>query len=150
VTPTSPSSVQYRRPILLWKKSPTPEEPIPFNLTPFAITLNDLPDSLVPWVAPTDSRSRPDQRAMELGNYDLASTEKVRLEEKQREKKKKKEQELAKEFTPRWFTKKIEKDTGELYWEFNHEYWKERERAGKEKVEGNGQGRWNIDDDDIF
>ncbi|GBB85561.1 hypothetical protein RclHR1_12050006 [Rhizophagus clarus] len=151
MSPTSPSSVQYRRPIvLLWKKSPTPEEPIPFNLTPFAITLNDLPDSLVPWISPTDSRLRPDQRAMELGNYNLASTEKVRLEEKQREKRKKREQGVAKEFVPRWFTKKIEKDTGELYWEFNYEYWKERERAGKEKVEGNGQGKWNIDDDDIF
>ncbi|RIA81478.1 Oxysterol-binding protein [Glomus cerebriforme] len=145
-TPISPSSMHYRRPIiLLWKKSPTPEEPIPFNLTPFAITLNDLPDGLVPWVAPTDSRLRPDQRAMELGNYDLASAEKVRLEEKQREKRKKREQGLAKEFTPRWFTRKIEKDTGELYWEFNHEYWKEREHAGKEKVKG--QGKWNIDDD---
>ncbi|CAB4396805.1 unnamed protein product [Rhizophagus irregularis] len=148
MTPISPSSLQYRRPIvLLWKKSPTPEEPMPFNLTPFAITLNDLPGNLVPWIAPTDSRLRPDQRAMELGNYDLASTEKVRLEEKQREKRKKREQGVDKEFVPRWFTKKIEKDTGELYWEFNHEYWKERERAGKEKVEGNGQGKWNIDDD---
>ncbi|CAI2185017.1 6291_t:CDS:2 [Funneliformis geosporum] len=116
VTPTTPTS---KRPIiLLWKKSPTPEEPIPFNLTPFAITLNDLPDSLVPWIAPSDSRMRPDQRAMELGNYDLASIE-----------------------------KKIERDTGESYWEFNHEYWKERNRAGKEKVEGSGQGKWTIDDD---
>ncbi|CAG8624100.1 5880_t:CDS:2 [Funneliformis caledonium] len=147
VTPMTPTS---KRPIiLLWKKSPTPEEPIPFNLTPFAMTLNDLPESLKPWIAPTDSRMRPDQRAMELGNYDLASTEKVRLEEKQREKRKKREQRLINDFVPRWFTKKIEKDTGESYWEFNHEYWKERERAGKEKVEGNGQGKWD-DDDDIF
>ena len=35
-------------------------------------------------VAPTDSRRRPDQRLMEVGEWDEANTEKVRLEEKQR------------------------------------------------------------------
>ena len=55
---------------------------VPFNLTPFAITLNDPQPKLLEWVAPTDTRLRPDQRAMEDGLYDEAATEKHRLEEK--------------------------------------------------------------------
>jgi len=44
--------------------------------------LNYLPDSLRPKLPPTDSRFRPDQRAWEQGNSDLATDEKNRLEEK--------------------------------------------------------------------
>lgn len=39
-------------------------------------------------IAPTDSRLRPDQRLMELGMWDEANIEKLRLEEKQRLKRK--------------------------------------------------------------
>lgn len=39
-------------------------------------------------IAPTDSRLRPDQRLMELGFWDEANIEKLRLEEKQRQKRK--------------------------------------------------------------
>ncbi len=39
-------------------------------------------------IAPTDSRLRPDQRLMELGLWDEANIEKLRLEEKQRQKRK--------------------------------------------------------------
>lgn len=144
------TSVNTRPIYLLWKRTPLPDEPLPFNLTQFAATLNDLPDGLENWIAPTDSRFRPDQRAMESGKYDLASSEKVRLEEKQREKRKKRENGLIKEFEARWFSRDIEPDTGEKYWKFNSEYWKERERAGKEKSEGTGEGKWNVHDDDIF
>ena len=35
-------------------------------------------------MAPTDSRLRPDQRALEVGDLELATPEKMRLEEKQR------------------------------------------------------------------
>lgn len=34
---------------------------------------------------PTDSRLRPDQRFLENGEYDMADTEKLRLEQRQRE-----------------------------------------------------------------
>ncbi|KAF0990884.1 hypothetical protein HZS_865, partial [Henneguya salminicola] len=46
----------------------------------FACSLNEINES----VAPTDSRRRPDQRAMENGNFDLANTIKIELEEAQR------------------------------------------------------------------
>ena len=39
---------------------------------------------MIPVLPPTDSRFRPDQRALENGNYEAASNEKHRLEEKQR------------------------------------------------------------------
>ncbi|CAG8535573.1 1697_t:CDS:10, partial [Acaulospora colombiana] len=143
-SPSPLSSTQTnRRPIyLLWKRNPLPEEPLLFNLTPFAVTLNDLPDSLANWIAPTDSRLRPDQRALENGLYDLANSEKMRLEEKQREKRKNRDQDLRRNHAARWFRRAIEPDTGENYWEFNHEYWEERERVGKEKMEA-------LDENDI-
>nr|CAG8594925.1 4208_t:CDS:2 [Entrophospora candida] len=149
-SPISTTQPQRRPIVLLWEKHPELEEPLPFNLTPFAMTLNDLPSSLKIWIAPTDSRLRPDQRSMELGDYESASLEKNRLEEKQREKRKLREAGSIPEFQPRWFTKEIEEDTGEKYWKFNHEYWKERERVGREKIQGIGDSKWNIDDDDIF
>jgi hypothetical protein len=51
----------------------------------FAIGLNDPGDPIAPHLPPTDSRFRPDQRAMELGEWSRATSEKLRLEEKQRQ-----------------------------------------------------------------
>ena len=51
-----------------------------YNFTELAVQLNELEAG----VAPTDSRLRPDQRLMELGDWDDANTCKVLLEEKQR------------------------------------------------------------------
>ncbi|KAI9062281.1 hypothetical protein FKP32DRAFT_1629749 [Trametes sanguinea] len=80
-SPTSPTaSNEY---ILLWRNSVKP--PAPFNLTPFAITLNDCPeDTLKPFICPTDCRLRPDQRAFELGKYERANELKNKQEEFQR------------------------------------------------------------------
>jgi len=51
-----------------------------YNFTQLAVQLNEMEAD----VAPTDSRLRPDQRLMELGEWDDANTCKVLLEEKQR------------------------------------------------------------------
>ncbi|THW99689.1 hypothetical protein D6D17_06503, partial [Aureobasidium pullulans] len=72
---TSTKSQESNQAILVWEAGPRPAG-IPFNLTPFVITLNALPSRLQPLLAPTDSRFRPDQRAMEEGKYDIASDEK--------------------------------------------------------------------------
>jgi len=48
------------------------------------MNLNYLTDSLRPLLCPTDCRLRPDQRAIEDGDYNLGRGEKHRLEEKQR------------------------------------------------------------------
>jgi len=121
---------------LVWEAHRRPSG-IPFNLTPFVVTLNALPDSLRSCIAPTDTRLRPDQRAMEEGEYDFAATEKNRVEEKQRAKRRRREAN-GEEFVPRWFAKAKCPTTGEQYWQFNHEYWEMRARVaeGNAKWEG--------------
>lgn len=129
--PSSPSaSAEY---ILLWRNTQKPTAP--FNLTPFAITLNDLPeDTLKPYVCPTDCRLRPDQRAFELGRYDRANELKNMQEELQRATRKKREDGRAPPHRPRWFEAGTDRDTGERVWnpvrmDGMLEYWKERERV---------------------
>lgn len=113
---------------LVWQANSRPSG-IPFNLTPFALTLNAVPDNLKPWLPPTDTRLRPDQRAMEDGLYDLAATEKNRLEEKQRAKRREREA-AGEEWAPRWFKKARDEVTGEEYWQLSADYWTEREKKG--------------------
>ncbi|KAI5821322.1 Oxysterol-binding protein-domain-containing protein [Pyronema omphalodes] len=113
---------------LIWENNPRP--PAPFNLTPFAITLNALPEKLKPYLCPTDTRLRPDQRAMEDGEYDFAATEKNRLEEKQRAKRRVREEEGS-HHEPRWFKKATCEITGEEFWAFTDEYWQMRESVSK-------------------
>ncbi|MBA0775475.1 hypothetical protein Gotri_010619, partial [Gossypium trilobum] len=70
---------------LLWKKSKPPKFPTRYNLTRFAITLNELTPDLKEKLPPTDSRLRPDQRYLENGEYEMANSEKLRLEQRQRQ-----------------------------------------------------------------
>ncbi|CAI6336640.1 unnamed protein product [Periconia digitata] len=127
---------------LVWQAHARPTG-IPFNLTPFVVTLNALPDALHPVVAPTDTRLRPDQRAMEDGEYDLAATEKNRVEEKQRATRRRREQH-GEEFVPKWFHKGRCETTGEEYWVFNHEYWKTRHAVAEKKTEWEKEGLEDI------
>ncbi|KAK6506124.1 hypothetical protein TWF506_011047 [Arthrobotrys conoides] len=113
---------------LVWETHERP--PAPFNLTPFAISLNYLPEGLKPHLCPTDTRLRPDQRAMEDGEYDFAAEEKNRLEEKQRAKRRERET-SGEAYKPRWFTKERDETTGEEYWKTNGEYWESRDVVGK-------------------
>ncbi|KAI5810248.1 Oxysterol-binding protein-domain-containing protein [Peziza echinospora] len=122
------STFKNQSTFLIWENHPRP--PMPFNLTPFAATLNELPEKLRPVLCPTDTRLRPDQRAMEDGLYDRAADEKNRLEEKQRAKRKERETEGV-EYEPRWFVKKRCQVTGEEYWDFTGEYWQMRSEVAQ-------------------
>ncbi|EEU46915.1 uncharacterized protein NECHADRAFT_103782 [Fusarium vanettenii 77-13-4] len=113
---------------LIWKAHERPTG-IPFNLTPFVLTFNHIDDQLRPWLPPTDSRLRPDQRAMEDGEYDFAADEKNRLETAQRGRRRIRE-ERGEEFQPAWFYKTRCEITGEEYWQFNNKYWEQRDKAG--------------------
>ena len=143
----SSSSSPY---ILLWRNS---EKPVgsPFNLTPFAITLNDCPvDTLKPYLCPTDCRLRPDQRAFELGKYEFANDLKRMQEEKQRAIRRAREEGKLSPHQPRWFRAETDGDTGERVWAPLRagdvlEYWVERERVWRE----GGQKEWK-DVDEIF
>ncbi|KAI9814244.1 MAG: hypothetical protein M1827_003410 [Pycnora praestabilis] len=125
---------------LVWETHPRPSG-TPFNLTPFVMTLNAIPERLRPYLPPTDTRLRPDQRAMEDGEYDLAATEKNRVEEKQRATRRRREA-AGEEFVPHWFTKAKHRVTGQEYWDFSGEYWKMRDGVAK-------GGKWK-EVEDIF
>ncbi|KAL8705578.1 MAG: hypothetical protein Q9201_001319 [Fulgogasparrea decipioides] len=114
---------------LVWQAHERPSG-IPFNLTPFVVTFQSLPDRLRPLLPPTDTRLRPDQRAMEDGEYDLAATEKNRVEEKQRAARRQREA-SGEEYVPRWFTKGRDETTGEEYWISNGEYWRTRDEVSR-------------------
>jgi hypothetical protein len=127
--PHSPSPHQY---ILLWRNTEKPKAP--FNLTPFAITLNDCPENLQQYLPPTDCRLRPDQRAFELGRYDRANVLKQKQEEFQRTTRKKREERILPPHKPKWFEARTDLDTGERVWAPIRDgdqvlYWKEREKA---------------------
>lgn len=69
----------------VWKKNPYPEQwESMYGMSHFSLQLNYFPRRLHNVVAPTDTRRRSDQRALENGDMKLASIEKDRLEQKQR------------------------------------------------------------------
>ncbi|KAF8519178.1 Oxysterol-binding protein-domain-containing protein [Gautieria morchelliformis] len=139
--PASPSTAEY---ILLWRNTEKPKAP--FNLTPFAVTLNDCPaQTLKPYLPFTDCRLRPDQRAFELGRYDRANELKSMQEDFQRATRRRREEGEIPEHRPRWFEAKTDRDTGERVWSplrsgERIQYWDEREKAffspGKENWPG--------------
>ncbi|KAJ2997820.1 hypothetical protein NUW58_g529 [Xylaria curta] len=125
---TSGSISDPSRAFVIWEANERPKG-IPFNLTPFALTFNHIDDNLRKYIAPTDSRYRPDQRAMEDGEYDFAASEKNRLEEAQRARRRVRQQ-TGEEFAPAWFAKSVCEVTGAEYWKYNGQYWIQREKFG--------------------
>ncbi|ONK75196.1 uncharacterized protein A4U43_C03F14360 [Asparagus officinalis] len=106
---------------LLWKRSKPAQYPTRYNLTRFAITLNELTPGLKEKLPPTDSRLRPDQRCLENGQYEMANAEKLRLEQRQRQARKMQEQ----GWRPRWFAKDKGRDT----YRYMGGYWESREKG---------------------
>ncbi|KAI6690871.1 hypothetical protein NL676_027699 [Syzygium grande] len=109
---------------LLWKRSRPPQFPTRYNFTRFAMTLNELTPGLKEKLPPTDSRLRPDQRHLENGEYEMANSEKLRLEQRQR---------LARNmqergWKPRWFAK----DKGSDTFRYLGGYWEAREKGNWE------------------
>ncbi|KAI3777316.1 hypothetical protein L1987_47116 [Smallanthus sonchifolius] len=106
---------------LLWRRSKPPKVPTRYNLTRFAITLNELIPGLKEKLPPTDSRLRPDQRCLENGEYEMANAEKLRLEQRQRQARKMQER----GWKPHWFAKDKASDT----FVYTGGYWEAREQA---------------------
>ncbi|XVF52647.1 hypothetical protein PTKIN_Ptkin05aG0035300 [Pterospermum kingtungense] len=105
---------------LLWKRNKPPPNLTRYNLTSFAITLNELTPGLQEKLPPTDSRLRPDQRHLENGEYDRANAEKQRLERRQRMSRKLQES----GWKPRWFQRDGENGSFHYvggYWEAREE-----------------------------
>ncbi|XP_042502633.1 oxysterol-binding protein-related protein 1D [Macadamia integrifolia] len=109
--------------VLLWERDKSVTQ-TRYNLTPFAISLNELTHDLREKLPLTDSRLRPDQRHLENGEYELANEQKLRLEQSQRQARKLQER----GWQPRWFRK----DEDGCY-RYMGGYWEARE---KEKWDG--------------
>ncbi|KAL8030922.1 hypothetical protein ABFX02_14G317800 [Erythranthe guttata] len=109
---------------LLWKRSKPPKFTTRYNLTRFAITLNELIPGLKEKLPPTDSRLRPDQRCLENGEYEMANAEKLRLEQRQRQARQMQER----GWKPQWFAKENGSDT----YRYIGGYWEAREQGNWE------------------
>ncbi|KAH3685632.1 hypothetical protein WICPIJ_003379 [Wickerhamomyces pijperi] len=108
---------------IIWQSYSRPN--VPFHLTNYALTLNDLPGSLEQYLADSDSRLRPDQRAMENGQYESADELKRSVEEKQRASRKDREAQGI-EYQPRFFEKVLHPLSNEYYWKYKGDYWNKR------------------------
>lgn len=106
---------------ILWTVNPLPAHAsYQYGFTAYAMDLNHLPETLWKKLPKTDTRFRPDQRHLELGQVEEADEEKTRLETKQRQVRK--ERELRNEHCePRWFRKQ-----GEDTYVYRGGYWEAR------------------------
>ncbi|XP_060631160.2 oxysterol-binding protein-related protein 1 isoform X1 [Anolis sagrei] len=117
--------------ILLWKIVPRPSNSTEmYNFTTFAMALNELDPEMESVIPKTDCRLRPDIRAMENGDIDVASEEKKRLEEKQRAARKNRSKSEEDWTTsqpvaqaPRWFHQGPNPYTGAQDWIYTGNYW---------------------------
>ena len=111
---------------ILWQKWESPKNfEEQYSFSRFAKQLNYLHVSLVPKLPATDCRFRPDQRAFEFGDMELAKTEKVRLEEKQRERRGQLK-DKQEDHKPRWFKQTVDPKTQEVNYEYIGGYWESR------------------------
>ncbi|KAF7339687.1 PH domain-containing protein [Mycena sanguinolenta] len=107
---------------VLWRVTPYPQDTQEYyGFTSFGITLNEITSDIDGKLAPTDSRLRPDVRALEQGELDDAEREKTRVEEAQRERRRK-----GQEVLPRWF-----KQVGDE-WQYVGGYWEARAQGWKD------------------
>ena len=109
---------------VLWKMASFPKDPLDFyGFTFYGMTLNEITDDLIGKLPPTDSRYRPDVRALENGQLDLAEEEKGRVEQMQRIRRSN-----EKERQPKWF-----RQVGDE-WEYVGGYWEARAKCWKEET----------------
>jgi len=122
----------------VWRVGDLVEKPEKhYGLTTFAAALNQITPIEEGKAAPTDSRFRPDQKALENGDLDEAEALKARLEERQRARRRVME-EHGDEWKPRWFTKVGAAEAATLG---DEEVW--RLKGGKDSYwECREAGRW--------
>ncbi|XP_041829918.1 oxysterol-binding protein-related protein 7 [Melanotaenia boesemani] len=121
-------------PKCIWKPNPQPKDYLLYyGFSTFAMELNELTPDLTPFLPPTDSRLRPDQRMLEEGKVAESDKKKDEVEECQRERRKA----LAKkgeEHVPRFF-KKAKDSCGRDVWLTNGTYWELRQNPGFARLE---------------
>ena len=119
---------------VLWRAAPfPPNAPQYYGFTQFAIQLNEITPDIEGFLPPTDSRWRPDQRALEEGRVDEADKEKERIEQAQRERRKRREM-RGEDWKPRWFHP-VSGEDGLDEWVYSGGYWEARESGHWEGLE---------------
>ena len=115
---------------VIWSAGPLVDQPAKhYGMTLFAASLNEVTAMERDHLPPTDSRLRPDQKALEVGDHETAERLKNQLEEKQRERRKEMEGK-GEEWKPRWFTRVENGD--EVVWKMKsgkEGYWEERSKG---------------------
>ncbi|XP_029936009.1 oxysterol-binding protein-related protein 6 isoform X2 [Myripristis murdjan] len=113
----------------IWRPGSMPTDyELYYGFTRFAIELNELCPELKDALPPTDARFRPDQRYLEEGNLEMASSEKQRIEDLQRTRRKWNEDNNVKH-QPRFFKKVVDANQRER-WVSNNTYWELRKNPG--------------------
>ncbi len=126
---------------VLWEAEEWPAQAEDYyGFTYFAMGLNELTSDMEPFLPPTDSRFRPDQRAFEEGKVDEAEELKAAVENAQRERRKKREQ-AGESYEPLWF----HKESDDVEWQYGGkslgEYFKKRSEA-VEAGPKSAKGKW--------
>ncbi|KAF1911124.1 oxysterol binding protein-like protein [Ampelomyces quisqualis] len=106
-----------------------------YGLTAFAATLNQITPIEHARIPPTDSRFRPDQKALEDGHLDTAEALKARLEDGQRARRRVL-LDHGDEWRPRWFERLDVSDVGD------EEVWKLKSGLGAGYWEAREAGKW--------
>uniref|UniRef100_A0A4W5KKY4 Oxysterol-binding protein n=1 Tax=Hucho hucho TaxID=62062 RepID=A0A4W5KKY4_9TELE len=108
---------------LIWRIAPRPDNSAEFYaFSTFAMQLNELEEGMKGVLPPTDCRLRPDIRAMEKGDIDLASSEKKKVEEKQRLARKNRSK-STEEWKTRWFHQGSNPHIKAQDWLYSNGYW---------------------------
>ncbi|KAJ8012109.1 hypothetical protein DPEC_G00065260 [Dallia pectoralis] len=108
---------------LIWRIAPRPDNSAMFYaFSTFAMQLNELEEEMKGVLPPTDCRLRPDIKAMENGDIDMASAEKKRVEEKQRLARKNRSK-STEEWKTRWFSQGPNPHNKALDWLYSGGYW---------------------------
>lgn len=133
---------------VLWEANSMPPNPDKYyGFTYFALSLNEITPDIKNVLPPTDSRLRPDQRALENGEVDDAEALKHTLENEQRERRKQLE-ESGQSYKPQWFRPNSKSGPDEPEFVYGgpdgKEYHQERQKVEQQ------QENWNVDGAKIF
>ena len=113
-------------PRILWRRNSLTLGEEMYNMTEFAVSLNDLGCVDRKTLCPTDSRFRPDQRHLEEGDLDSASTAKLCLEEAQRQRRREREW-SGDVYIPKWFASYDDEYSGLNGWKLLDDvYWEQK------------------------
>jgi len=118
----------------IWRPGSLPDDAgLYYGFSRFATELNEVTGVETGFLPPTDTRLRPDQRALEEGRVGEAESIKLGVEQAQRDRRRQRDNQQLEPYRPHWFTNTSTSGGEELMpdkWRFNEEegdsYWDAR------------------------